>query len=203
MRRMTSRWPVVAVSAAVVACATVALTRAPSGDGAQGRCTALERGVLPAWARTGFSDPMPRAPHAIGRHGRIAAVVLGDPLLSPPGAQRSNKILWVSRQPAKPPSDLRIRAQRVEGGRPVGEPVRRIVDGGPGPSTINLPAAGCWRLSLRWSGRSDELALRYAVPPQRRQRRPEARATGRATAARTVSSVPTRMSSVLARVTAV
>jgi hypothetical protein len=36
------------------------------------------------------------------------------------------------------------------------------VRGGPGPSGINLPAPGCWRLALRWSGRTDELDLQYA-----------------------------------------
>ena len=55
----------------------------------------------------------------------------------------------------------KIRAQRMEGRRRVGRPVTRVVVGGPGPSGINLPAPGCWRLSLRWSGRADELDLRY------------------------------------------
>jgi len=30
--------------------------------------------------------------------------------------------------------------------------VNRLVRGGPGPSIINLPTAGCWRLALRWAG---------------------------------------------------
>jgi hypothetical protein len=28
----------------------------------------------------------------------------------------------------------------------------RDVTGGPGPSLINLPAAGCWTFNLSWSG---------------------------------------------------
>ncbi len=44
----------------------------------------------------------------------------------------------------------------------VGTPVSRIVQGGPGPSIINLPAAGCWRLALHWAGHSDSLDVRYA-----------------------------------------
>jgi hypothetical protein len=44
---------------------------------------------------------------------------------------------------------------------PVGAPVTRKVSGGPGPSIVNLPSPGCWRLTLRWSGRADSLDLSY------------------------------------------
>ena len=97
----------------------------------------------------------------LGRSGEIAALVFGYPLRSPPQKDRGNKILWVSRRAVKPLSDLRIHAQRMDGRRRVGRPVTRVVVGGPGPSGIDLPAPGCWRLTLRWSGRTDELDLRY------------------------------------------
>jgi hypothetical protein len=48
------------------------------------------------------------------------------------------------------------------GARSVGKPVTRVVDGGPGPSIIDLPAAGCWRLDLKWAGHADTLDVRYA-----------------------------------------
>ena len=53
------------------------------------------------------------------------------------------------------------------GARPVGAPVLRRVQGGPGPSIINLPRAGCWRFTLRWARSVDELdpGLRRAQPP--------------------------------------
>jgi hypothetical protein len=121
----------------------------------------MRHGVLPTWARTGFSDPRPRMPHVLGRSDEIAAVIFGYPLLSPPGKTRANKILWVSRRTLRPLSDLRIRAQRMRGSAPVGRHVVRVIRGGPGPSYLNLPAPGCWRLSLQWSGRSDELDLDY------------------------------------------
>jgi hypothetical protein len=121
----------------------------------------LRRGVLPKWARGGFSDPVPRMPHVLGRSREIVAIVFGDPLFSPPSEKRNNKILWVSRRPVAAPSDLRIRAQRMERGRNVDRPVLRVVDGGPGPSIIDLPGAGCWRLTLSWSGRRDTVDLRY------------------------------------------
>src|SRR4051794_6530665 len=114
----------------------------------------VDRGVLPAWARTGFSDKEPKMPHVVGDNGRIAAIIFGDPLVAPPAKDRSNKILWVSRDPQQPGSDLRIRA--VDGSHVV----NRVVSGGPGPSIVDLPA-GCWKLRLRWSGRTDTLALRY------------------------------------------
>ena len=33
-----------------------------------------------------------------------------------------------------------------------------------GAGMVDLPAAGCWRLTMRWSARSDGLDLRYATP---------------------------------------
>ena len=135
---------------------------APSGAAAAPPChAAVRHGVLPTWARAGFSDPRPKMPHVLGRKGEIAAVIFGYPLLSPPSENRANKILWVSRRPIKPPDKLRIRAQRMRGGTPVGKHVVRVVVGGPGPSYLNLPHQGCWRLSLQWSGRSDELDLDF------------------------------------------
>jgi hypothetical protein len=122
---------------------------------------AVSRGVLPPWTRTGFSDPRPRLPHALGRHGRIAALLFADPLRSPPALDHANKILWVPRVTPSAPTNLHIRAQRMLGDRPEGAPVARTVTGGPGPSYVDLPAPGCWRLSLRWARTSDRVDLRY------------------------------------------
>jgi hypothetical protein len=149
-----------------VACATTlaALVVGPevAGTNASSACRAnVIVGVLPTWARAGFREPNPRMPYALGDAGRIAGILFGNPLTSPPRKGRNNKILWVSRVPAMTRSDLQIRAQRMTGSRPVGLPVKRIVDGGPGPSIIDLPFAGCWRLSLRWSGQADTIDLRY------------------------------------------
>jgi hypothetical protein len=149
--------PVLLAAVVVLACA--APTRAPASVRA---CkSALSKGVLPTWARTGFSDPRPKMAHVLGRSDEIAAVIFGYPLLSPPAKTRANKILWVSRRTVKPLSNLHIRAQRMRGSRPVGHHVVRVIRGGPGPSYVNLPSPGCWRLTLRWSGRSDSLDLEY------------------------------------------
>lgn len=154
----------VVVLTALIALAPCAAQAGGDGPAAQAGtlCRAVvHRGVLPAWARTGFSAPRPRLPHVLSERGRIAALLFGDPLRSPPTRDRANKILWVSRLPLRAVSDLRIHAQRMYGARRVGSPVRRVVVGGPGPSGIDLPHPGCWRLSLRWSGHLDRIDLRY------------------------------------------
>ncbi len=101
-------------------------------------------------------------PYLLGTNGSIAAILWADPLQSPPPKSHNNKILWVSRAPIRPGgSDLPISAQRLDRSRPVGSPIQRIVQGGPGPSIINLPNAGCYALTLRWSGHTDHLDLVY------------------------------------------
>ncbi len=118
-------------------------------------------GVLPVWARAGFSETRPRMRYALGAAGRIAAIPFGT-LNSPPAANHTNKILWVSHvSPKGPGVSLQIVAQRMTGTRRDGTPVMRVVNGGPGPSIINLPSPGCWRLTLRWSGWTDQLDLQY------------------------------------------
>jgi hypothetical protein len=153
----------IARALSLIAAVVLATVHAPGTAAASTRAchSAMRHGVLPSWARTGFSDPRPRMLHVLGRSGEIAAIVFGHPLRSPPAKTRANKILWVSRRPIKPPDELRIRAQRMRGDKPVGRHVVRVIVGGPGPSYLNLPAPGCWRLSLRWSGRSDELDLDF------------------------------------------
>ena len=124
----------------------------------------VARGVLPDWARSGFGDPQPSAAHVVGRSGEIAAILFGDPLSSPPSTRHTNKILWVARQAYAFAPVLTISAQRMDGATPVGAPVERQVEGGPGPSIIDLPDPGCWRLSLGWGDRTDELDLDYVSP---------------------------------------
>ena len=123
--------------------------------------SAVQQGTLPVWARGGFHPPTQRIPHAFGRSGAIVAILFAYPLQAPPPVTHNNKILWVSRVPVNSLTSLRISAQRMNGTRLLGTPVQRSVRGGPGPSIINLPTPGCWRLSLRWAGRTDSLDLQY------------------------------------------
>jgi hypothetical protein len=128
----------------------------------------VHRGPLPEWARAGFSGDA-RATYAMSRSGQMVAVLFGYPLSQPPAPDRNNKILWVSgpasatpRDPSAAPGydDLVIDA-RLDGR---GESVQRRIAGGPGPSIVDLPAPGCWRLALRWSGRTDVIDLDYGPP---------------------------------------
>jgi len=128
------------------------------GNGAQsaGSC-AIDRGQIPQWAATGFSDPHPSMPHVVGDGGLIAALVFGDPLVAPPDSRRANKILWVARDPIDEPTSLKIHA--VSGGRVVD----RTLSEGVGPSIVDLPA-GCWKLKLTWGPgehQHDTLSLAY------------------------------------------
>jgi hypothetical protein len=124
-----------------------------SGQPQAGACGTVDRGVLPTWARGGFSDAAPKLPHVLGEHGQIAAILFEDML----SGDREKKVLWVARDPWTGATDLKITARDGK------DTVERTVAGGPGPSGLELPHSGCWSLTLRWAGRRDALALRYGA----------------------------------------
>jgi hypothetical protein len=110
----------------------------------------------PSWARTGFT-PGAEIHYAASRRGDMVAILFGYPLYSPPKPDRGNKILWRSKAPLVPSDPLRIEA-RLNG---TGTPTRITVQGGPGPSSVDLPSPGCWRLDLAWSSHTDSIDLEY------------------------------------------
>jgi hypothetical protein len=128
----------------------------------------LRSSVSQAWSRSA-PRRLPRLDTrelerlSAARDGGTAAGLGSSRLLSPPSKKYNNKILWASHESTVPGSDLQISAQRMIGSRPLGAPVSRRVMGGPGPSIIDLPVAGCWRLRLRRSGRTDTIDLRYVA----------------------------------------
>lgn len=117
----------------------------------------VDQGSLPVWARGGFTPADQAIPHVVGAKGSIAGVLFGYPLSSPEDAGRSNKILWVSKPEVEPGSTLKIHAT-LDGTSTVAD---RQVDGGPGPSNIDLPKPGCWTVNLSWSGQNDTVQLEY------------------------------------------
>ena len=153
-----------AVLAVIITAAVSAsdVTTSPSGSPtAGGSCSSdVVDTVLPTWARGGFSDPESRTPHAVSDHGRIAAIPFGG-LYAPPARNKGNKILWVSHTGAG--GALVIDAVRADGA----QHVRRELTQGPGPSYVDLPSPGCWRLRLRWGSAPDQrdsLDLVYRSP---------------------------------------
>ena len=117
-------------------------TPVASGGGTYDCPAQVAPALLPAWARTGFSDPKPEIPYVAGADGGIVGILFGQPLTSPPADGRGNKVLWVVQEDAGP---LRIEARLG----PDDEPV--VVDSVTGPSTLDLPQAGCWHLDLAWA----------------------------------------------------
>jgi hypothetical protein len=113
--------------------------------------------------RGGFSGSRPSMPYTLGKRGAIGAILWGS-LYAPPSQSLGNKILWVPRHYSKSVMPMWIKLQKMDGTQLVGAPIREIVKTGPGPSYVDAPSAGCWRLTLTWSGRQDTLDLSYVAP---------------------------------------
>ncbi|WP_309244392.1 hypothetical protein [Micromonospora parastrephiae] len=133
-----------------------------SASAATGCGSRVETGALPDWADAGFSGDA-RVPHVFGAKGDIVAVMFAHPLAQVRRDGSNNKILWVSR-PVTASTGTTSAATLVitatlDG---TGTRVTREVAGGPGPSIIDMPRAGCWHLDLRWGGHSDTMDLVYA-----------------------------------------
>jgi hypothetical protein len=153
-------------AALLVVVAAVSVVAANTGAGAASAPAACDgsvtRGVIPSWARAGFSEARPVMTYELSQDGQLAALIFGFPLTAPPRAAINNKILWVSRpRPVGAVGSLRLRAQRMIGTRRVGAVVTHYVTGGPNPSIIDLPAPGCWRVNATWWGHHDRIDLRY------------------------------------------
>jgi hypothetical protein len=146
-------------SLSVLTAATLLVAGCTGGgtDTAEKGCAAtVQTGPLPEWARAGFSGDA-SMPHVLGEGGQIVAAIFGNPLTVSRSDGLSNKILWVSKA-AYPPGDLVIEA-KLDGSET--HQTRRVA-GGPGPSIIDLPRAGCWHLTLTWPEHRDTMDLRYS-----------------------------------------
>jgi hypothetical protein len=171
VRRRARRQSVVVASALAVlvllAGAAVAAVRlrpqpapvagAPTTAAPAKGCPQPKPGRLPEWARAGFSSPDPGIPMTYSDKGLMLALLFGAPLTAPPAADHNNKILWVAKVGAE--GDFSIDG-RLEGSD---LRVHRDVGPAPGPSIVDLPAAGCWRLTLRWGSYTDAISLPYVA----------------------------------------
>jgi hypothetical protein len=148
-----------AVAAGVVAAAgaAVTLTLTRGGDGAtpprtSSACSGnVSTAALPTWAREGFGPQGLHTPHVVGAKGEIVGVLFGPLRVHQPDGT-NNKVLWVAKDGF---GSLHISAT-LEASDVT---AARTVD--IGPSIVNLPAAGCWQLTLTWPGHSDTVALQY------------------------------------------
>jgi hypothetical protein len=140
---------------------TSAHARNPAQPAVKNCSSSISPRQLPGWARAGFQPPTQPMPYVMSDRGEIVAILWADhdPLHAPPLPNVSNKILWVSRVNQGAFTPLRIRAT-LDGAN---QTVTRQVAGGPGPSIIDLPGAGCWSVNLSWSGHHDHLTLRYSA----------------------------------------
>jgi hypothetical protein len=128
----------------------------PAGPAATGCATDVAPAPLPGWARSGFTPPDQAVPYVVGEGGTILGVLFGQPLSAPPAPDRGNKILWITRD-THPAGPLTITAA-LDGTTTVAS--REIPDG-PGPSLVDLPTPGCWRLTLAWPGHTDRVTVAY------------------------------------------
>lgn len=156
-RRAAIAAPVAVVLAVAGTLAGVVLAQ-PHGRSAAGppvsACGPLQTGPPPVWARSGFTgNGYP--PHATSRSGEVVAIVFGDPLSAPPSAGHNNKILWVARDGA---AEMAVTAHLEGTDRVVTKEIPV------GPSIVDMPAAGCWRMDLRIGARHDQIALRWTKP---------------------------------------
>jgi hypothetical protein len=123
--------------------------------------TGLRHGLPPRWAMAAFADSSSAiGTFAIGVHRKalayFARLRAGHP------TNPANKILWIVHPPRG--SELVIRVHPLGAAHPL-ITVRRPADSSPGPifpSYVDVPRAGCWDITLRWSGGIDSFDLAYA-----------------------------------------
>jgi hypothetical protein len=159
----------VATTCTIVACGSTGSSVRRVGGlslGVPGGCgtSRLYRGRTPAWTAPAFADSSPGVPwpHALSKRGNVVAIVFGNPLRAGDRTDYTNKILWIVRL-ARLGSPLTIEARPLHATRPL---ITHAwpPDSSPGetyPSYVNVPAAGCWQLTLRWAGHTDWIDLRY------------------------------------------
>lgn len=143
-------------------------TTSPGSSAASTGCgdTVVRRGNVPAWLVTagGGSGSQSGAPtylpYVIASPPIAGGYLFVFPLHS--GARGANKILWAVGYPRNG-SNLVISAHPLTSSRPV---ITETLadDSYPGeiyPDGLAVPYAGCWQLTLSWSGHTATLDLAY------------------------------------------
>jgi hypothetical protein len=155
-------------NAPTIRAATTSAPGPPGSTVASTGCggTVVYRGDVPAWlvAAGGGSESPSGAPtylpYVIAHPPIAGGYLFVFPLQS--GAHAPNKILWAMGFP-RDGSDLVISAHPLTASKPVITETLRD-DSSPGeiyPDGLEVPAAGCWQLTLSWSGHHALLDLAY------------------------------------------
>lgn len=138
--------------------ASLALLGGCSPAQSSGCHSVVVTGPMPAWADAGFSKDA-SFPHVFGEFERIVAVPFAGTLVASTSVEPRNKVLLIARAPLQGPVLLTIDAQRDGDG----EVVHRERADGPGPGTLDMPSAGCWRMTLHWADQTDVIDLEYVA----------------------------------------
>jgi hypothetical protein len=126
----------------------------------------VKHGGIPAWTKPAFADSGGNksydGPYSVADHGNAVAVLFAQPLRAGHPSDPINKVLWIMRQPRNG-SVLRITATPASGSGPTVHS-SFPANSSPGeiyPSSVNVPRAGCWHVTLRWAHHTDSIDLRY------------------------------------------
>jgi hypothetical protein len=110
----------------------------------------------PNW--TSPAQPPAQTRWVLGENGYAVGMLFTDP----PKAGQDNKILWIVNQPREG-FPLQIRATPL-GGRSSLDLTPIPPDSEPGeiyPSTVAVPAPGCWELKLSWGSARDVVIVPF------------------------------------------
>jgi Protein of unknown function (DUF4232) len=118
---------------------------------------------VPSWADS--ANPPSAIPHLVSSDGNVVAILFGAPLAVGP-RDKSNKILWIVRQP-RDGQPLKITAT-LPGSN--AKPVHATfpANSGPGeiyPSSVDVSTPGCWHFDLAWNGHRSTINLAYVAVP--------------------------------------
>lgn len=148
-----------AVSTSVNGSTAPPVSSAASGGAADAPCTYKRINTdLPTWARAGFrGPPFNTVPYVTSSGGDIVAVLFGSMLAPPPSAtEGQNKVLWVPKDSSA--GALTVDAHLVGTSENVA-----IGDISFGPSYVDVPKPGCWRLTLHWIGPTETVDIMYGA----------------------------------------
>jgi hypothetical protein len=132
-------------------------TRLSGGCGA----TPIYQGGIPAWLEEAGAHNNPgQTPYVVASPEVAAGFLFANPLRAGKPENPANKILWVTRTVNR--GALSVVAHPIGSSSPVVN--AEAMPASPGyiyPSIIDVPSAGCWRISLSWEGNHADLDLQY------------------------------------------